>query len=232
MALEAEERESGLFHVTRRAEIGRIKRRGVVGHRAPLLARDVRCVDGIALTSPEWTWVDLAGILGRDALVAAGDAMLAREDPLSSIEAIQEVIDRRPKVKGIRMARAVLPLLRHGVDSPQESRLRLKILDAGLPEPLVTQPVHDGRGNYVSTPDLQYREYRIAMEYEGEHHLTDPVQWGRDIERDDRLRGLGWTVLRFSKFQLRQGWSASEQKLRRALAEAGWRTAAVARIAA
>lgn len=154
MALEAEERESGLIHVTRRAEIGRIKRRGVVGHRAPLLARDVRCVDGIALTSPEWTWVDLAGILGRDALVAAGDAMLAREDPLSSIEAIQEVIDRRPKVKGIRMARAVLPLLRHGVDSPQESRLRLKILDAGLPEPLVTQPVHDGRGNYVSTPDL------------------------------------------------------------------------------
>lgn len=70
------------------------------------------------------------------------------------------------------------------------------------------------------------------MEYEGEHHLTDPVQWGRDIERDDRLRGLGWTVLRFSKFQLRQGWPASEQKLRRALAEGGWRTAAVARVAA
>lgn len=224
--LEAEDRECGLIHVTRRAEIGRVKRRGVVGHRAPLLARDVRFRNGVALTSPEWTWVDLAGILGRDALVAAGDAMLARENPLSSLQAIQEVVGRRPKVKGIRMARAVLPLLRHGVESPQESKLRMKILDAGLPEPLVTQPVHDERGNYVSTPDLQYKEQRIAMEYEGEHHRTDPVQWGRDIERDDRLRALGWIVLRFSKYQLRQGWAASERKLRSALAERSWRAAA------
>lgn len=224
--LEAEERGNGLIHVTRRAEIGRVKRRGVVGHRAPLLARDVRFINGVALTSPEWTWVDLAAILGRDALVAAGDALLARENPLSSLEAIQEVVDRRPKVKGIRMARAILPLLRRGVDSPLESKLRMRILDAGLPEPLVTQPVHDAHGNYVSTPDLQYREYRIALEYEGEHHLTDPVQWGRDIERDDRLRSMGWIVLRFSKYQLRQGWPASERKLRSALAERGWRAAA------
>ena len=223
LSLEVAAVELGLIHITRRAEIGRIKRRGVIGHRAPLLARDVRTVNGYSLTSPEWTWVDLAGILGRDALVAAGDAMLSRTAPLSSMEAIQEVVNRRPKVKGIRLAREVLPLLRHGVDSPQESRLRMKIIDAGLPEPTVTQPIHDHHGYYVSTPDLQYKEYRIALEYEGDHHRTDALQWGRDIERDDRLRGIGWTVLRFSKLQLGQGWPASELKLRRALAERGWR---------
>lgn len=222
LSVEATAKESGLIHITRRAEIGRIKRRGVVGHRAPLLARDVRTVNGYALTSPEWTWVDLAGILGRDALVAAGDALLARTAPLSSLEAIREVVDRRPKVKGIRMAREVLPLLRHGVDSPQESRLRMKILDAGLPEPAVTEPIQDQHGHYVSTPDLQYRRYKIALEYEGDHHRTDPVQWGRDIERDDRLRGIGWIVLRFSRLQLSRGWPASELKIRRALADRGW----------
>ena len=223
LSVQAAATELGLIHITRRAEIGRIKRRGVVGHRAPLLARDVRTVNGYSLTSPEWTWVDLAGMLGRDALVAAGDAMLSRTAPLSSVKAIQEVVNRRPKVKGIRLAREVLPLLRHGVDSPQESRLRMKILDAGLPEPAVTQPIHDEGGHYVSTPDLQYKEYRIALEYEGEHHRTDAIQWGRDIERDDRLRGIGWTVLRFSKLQLGRGWPASELKLRRALADRGWR---------
>jgi len=221
--VEAAAVELGHIHVTRRTEIGRVKRRGVVGHRAPLLARDVRSVNGYTLTSPEWTWVDLAGILGRDALVAAGDALLARTAPLASVEAIQEVVNRRPKVKGIRLAREVLPLLRHGVDSPQESRLRMRIIDAGLPEPAVTQPIQDEYGCYVSTPDLQYRKYRIALEYEGDHHRTDALQWGRDIERDDRLRGIGWTVLRFSKLQLGQGWPASERKLRRALAEHGWR---------
>jgi very-short-patch-repair endonuclease len=223
LPVELEARKCGLIHVTRRHEIGRVKRRGVVGHRAPLLARDVRMVNGAVLTSPEWTWVDLAGILGRAALLAAGDALLARNGPLSSVEAMSEVVQRRAKVKGIRLAREVLPLLRTGVDSPQESKLRLRILDAGLPEPAVTQAVFDEYGSYVSTPDLQYRNYRIALEYEGDHHRLDPEQWGRDIERDDRLRGMGWIVLRFSKLQLGRGWAESELKLRRALAERGWR---------
>jgi hypothetical protein len=218
-----EEGASGQIHVTRRQEIGRVKRRGVVGHRAPLLARDVRVLNGVQLTSPEWTWVDLARHMGRSSLVAAGDFLLARENPLSSMEAIQEVIDRRPKVKGIRMAREILPLLRVGVDSPQESRLRLKIVDAGLPEPAVTQPVFDEHGRYISTPDLQYKEYKIAMEYEGDHHRSDPVQWGKDIERDDRLRAMGWIVLKFSDVQMKSGWANAERKVRDALVSRGWR---------
>ncbi|MCP1412947.1 endonuclease domain-containing protein [Paenarthrobacter sp. A20] len=218
-----EEGRSGLIHVTRRQEIGRVKRRGVVGHRAPLLARDVRVLNGVQMTSPEWTWVDLARHMGRSSLVAAGDFLLARENPLSSLEAIQEVINRRPKVKGIRMAREILPLLRTGVDSPQESRLRLKIVDAGLPEPTVTQPVYDDHGRYISTPDLQYKGYKIAMEYEGDHHRADPVQWGKDIERDDRLRALGWIVLKFSEVQMKGGWVNAERKVRDALTSRGWR---------
>lgn len=218
-----EEGKGGLIHVTRRQETGRVKRRGVIGHRAPLLARDVRVLNGVQLTSPEWTWVDLARHMGRSSLVAAGDSLLARNNPLSSIEAIQEVIDRRPKVKGIRMAREILPLLREGVDSPQESRLRLKIVDAGLPEPSVTEPIFDDQGRYISTPDLQYKGYKIALEYEGDHHRSDPVQWGKDIERDDRLRAMGWIVLRFSDVQMKGGWANAERKVRDALVSRGWR---------
>ena len=114
-------------------------------------------------------------------------------------------------------------MLRVGVDSPQESRLRLKIVDAGLPEPAVTQPVFDEHGRYVSTPDLQYKEYKIAMEYEGDHHRSDPVQWGKDIERDDRLRALGWIVLKFSDVQMKGGWANAERKVRDALVSRGWR---------
>ncbi|WP_347110211.1 hypothetical protein AAHB33_05735 [Paenarthrobacter sp. S56] len=218
-----EEGLSGLIHVTRRHEAGRMKRRGVVGHRAPLLARDVRTLNGVNLTSPEWTFVDLALHMGRASLVAAGDYLLARENPLSSVEAMREVIERRPKVKGIRMAREVLPLLRSGVDSPQESRLRMKILDAGLPEPAITKAIFDEYGRYISTPDLQYEEYKIALEYEGDHHRRDPVQWGKDIERDDRLRAMGWIVLKFSKVQMNAGWTHSERKIKDALRSRGWR---------
>ena len=31
--------------------------------------------------------------------------------------------------------------------------------------------------------NLGYPELRIAIEYEGEHHLTDPLQWAEDIAR-------------------------------------------------
>ena len=34
------------------------------------------------------------------------------------------------------------------------------------------------------------------MQYEGDHHRTDPQQWRRDIERDRRMQAEGWIVLR------------------------------------
>ena len=37
------------------------------------------------------------------------------------------------------------------------------------------------------------------MEYEGEHHLTDPVQWAKDLVRYNDLALSGWLVIRLSK---------------------------------
>ena len=45
-------------------------------------------------------------------------------------------------------------------------------------------------------PDLVWREARVCVQYEGDHHRTDPRQWRRDIERDRRMQAEGWIVLR------------------------------------
>jgi hypothetical protein len=63
-------------------------------------------------------------------------------------------------------------------------------------------------------PDLQYRLQRIALEYEGEHHLLEPVQWNRDIERDDRLRAMGWTCPAVHKPTCSRNVPASMAKIR------------------
>lgn len=203
------------IHVSRPLRVAQTRRPGVTGHNARLLENDIVDVDGLALTSPAWTWVDLAEEIRLEDLVAAGDALLRRPDaparngglalpdPLSSVAEIERVVTRRRGTRGIRLAREALPLLRSGADSAPESRLRLLIVQAGLPEPEVNRWITDDDGRRISRPDLQYRELRIAMEYEGEHHLTDPAQWTRDIERDDRLRALGWRILRFTKVHLR-----------------------------
>jgi very-short-patch-repair endonuclease len=205
------------IHLSRPLELTAPRRPGVLGHRAPFTRCDVVEVRGAFLTSPAWTWTDLAEMLALADLVAAGDCLLRREDapprpgelhfpdPLCTITEIADVVARRPGTRGIRRARTALELLRSGVDSAPESRLRLHILDAGLPEPEVNRWIVDALGRRVSRPDLQYRRQRIALEYEGEHHLLDAAQCTRDIERDDRLRALGWTVLRFTKAHLVPG---------------------------
>lgn len=204
-------------HLTRPLGAAAPRRTGVVGHRARLTRDDVVTMYGVTVTSPAWTWTDLAETLALHELVAAGDSLLRRSDapsrrapldladPLYRPDELADVVARRAGARGIRRAREALALVRSGVDSAPESRLRMLILDAGLPEPVVNCWIVGADGRRVSRPDLQYPQYRIALEYEGEHHLLDAAQWSRDIERDERLRALGWTVLRFSSAHLRPG---------------------------
>ena len=60
--------------------------------------------------------------------------------------------------------------------------MRLTVIDAGLPQPEVNYDVIEA-GRWLGQVDLAYPELRIAIEYEGEHHLTDPLQWAEDIAR-------------------------------------------------
>ena len=71
-------------------------------------------------------------------------------------------------------------------------------VDAGLPEPHLNHPIVTG-GRILATADLVYPDARVAIEYEGGHHLLDPAQWAYDIERYDALRAAGWTVVRITK---------------------------------
>ncbi|WP_434991958.1 endonuclease domain-containing protein [Arthrobacter sp. Ld5] len=220
------------IHLTRPPGTTRPRRAGVVGHVAALGEDDVVTVYGVPLTSPARTWCDLGARLPFPALVAAGDALLRRPDaprraaainlpdPLCTLDTLSAAVATRRGARGQAAVRAALPLLRSGVDSAPESMLRMLILDAGLPEPEVNRWILDEDGR-VSRPDLQYRRQRVALEYEGEHHLTDPRQWARDIERDERLRALGWTVLRFTKRHLGAGREDAMARIRYALAVAG-----------
>jgi len=66
-------------------------------------------------------------------LVTAGDSLVRRAgvEPDRLIEAASSARG----VRGARLARQAAALVRRGVDSPMESRLRLLLVLAGLPEP-------------------------------------------------------------------------------------------------
>lgn len=171
------------------------RREGFAVHRCALPREQTRVHQGLPVTSPERTFIDLSATLDRVDRVILGDALLARG--LTSPEAVAKIARASRGRRGVRRAVDALPLLEPGADSPMETRVRLIIVDAGLPRPLANVNVRDDWGEWIARPDLLYRRARIIIEYEGGHHRTDARQFSRDLARGDILAQHGYLVLRF-----------------------------------
>lgn len=174
----------------------------LVVHRDTLKPGEVTTVDGIAVTEPARTAFDI-GRRTRSRL-----ASLQRLDALANatgvgIEEVGAVISAHPGVRGLNRLRRILPLVDSGAESPQETRTRLVLIDAGLPRPETQIVVRDQYGEFVARVDMGYRELRIGIEYDGPQHWTDPKQRQRDIDRQVALAALGWWIIRVSAELLR-----------------------------
>jgi G:T-mismatch repair DNA endonuclease (very short patch repair protein) len=186
------------LHVAVRRGAPAPRHRGVVGHRIS----DTRLATprGFPCVTPELAWLQLAAMLTLDELVVAGDHLVRRKRPSSTIELLAQVVAGR--ARGAVLARRALRDIRPGTDSPQESRMRLILLRAGLPEPVIGFRVHHD-GYFVGTPDLAYVAERIAIEYEGEHHRLDAKVFRDDIDRRELFESAGWRVMRVTADNLR-----------------------------
>jgi Protein of unknown function (DUF559) len=150
---------------------------------------------GLRITSPPQTWLQVAHCLNRNSLVSLGDAMTRRKNPVTTADALSFLMRETFKMKGLTLCREAIELIRPGTDSPMETDLRLLMVDARLPEPLVNVPALDDKGQFLALPDMSYPELKIAIEYDGDHHRTDPETWRRDVERRQRLEDAGWLII-------------------------------------
>jgi len=217
------------IHIARRRGFSMPRRVNVVGHLLTLLPDEVVEYDGVRLTSPARTWMDLASVLNLEELVVAGDSLVCCHGPdfprprdaMCTVEDLCAMVGRHRGVRGVCKARAALDLIRVGADSQPETRMRLSIVRAGLPEPVLNYVVLGAYGNPVLWPDAAYPEQRIAVQYEGAHHNASD-QYLRDIRRADTTTEHGWMELRVSKFDLAGDRPAVVSKVRAALESRGW----------
>ncbi|HWI34278.1 MAG TPA: hypothetical protein VNS83_08195 [Lapillicoccus sp.] len=145
------------------------------------------------ITSPEATFCDLAQELDLVQLVVLGDRLVRRG--LTSPAGLVSVASPWP-ARGAALAERAAGLVRAGVDSPPESRLRMLILLAGLPEPSVNYIIRDqDTGEWLRRFELAYEELRIAIEYEGRQHRDDDEIWAADIDRREDLDRRAWRVV-------------------------------------
>ncbi|POH72790.1 hypothetical protein [Arthrobacter glacialis] len=218
------------IHLANPPTVGAPRRVNVVGHRLALADGEIWELDGVRLTSPARTWLDLAACLSLKDLVAAGDFLVCSHGPdfpvpreaMCRVAELVQVVARHHGGRGLRNARLALELIRVGADSPPETLMRLALVDAGLPEPELNVVVRDPAGRPLIWPDGAYRQYRISLQYDGGHHNT-PDQYLRDIRRLETSRALGWEEIRVSLDDLRGDKPAVVRKVADALRARGWR---------
>lgn len=208
----------------------RTRAEGVVTREFATDRLEVSELDGLPILGPLGTALTLARETAGDDLVVLLDALVTPSDiysglrlptrPASSIPALRGFAEQCRSLRGAAAFLAALERVRPGADSPQESRSRLAIVGAGLPEPVAQFEVWV-EGILQAVIDLAYPAWMIAIEYEGEHHLTDPEQWARDIRRQELLESLGWIVIRVTKDDLRNRARGLLRRLRAALARRG-----------
>lgn len=162
----------------------------VVISRERLAPEEVRTVRGIACTTTLRGLFDemreVADV--REAAVAM-DMMAAAE--LASVRRMRRYVEGRSGWRHVQRVRDALELADEDSRSPNETRMRLVwVLDAGLPRPLVNQPVFDLRGDLLGVADLFDSEAGVVGEFDGAAH-----RWAgrhrRDVLREDRFRRAG-----------------------------------------
>lgn len=168
-----------------------------------LLDEDRALVDGIALTSPLRTALDLAW--GRSDLafeVILEDAFRRR---LFTPAQLVDRADRHcgPGVGGSARVRRILAVRNPTTtDSGWELRLIRVLTRAGFPEPVRQIPVRTSLG--VLHPDVGFRgPPTVVFEYDSERWHSSVRQRQRDAQRRNALRAVGVVVVEVNAATLR-----------------------------
>jgi hypothetical protein len=182
----------GATHVTLPTACGRLVRQGIRSHyRKDSAQTTLR--KGLPISTPEQTFLDLAAVgVGLVDLVVVADGLIKAGHTSSEL-----LIGTAGQWtgRGCRLARRAASLAREGVDSPQETRLRLLVVLAGLPEPRVNLIIRAADGSWRRRYDMAYDDIQLILEYDGRQHAEDTHQWLTDIFRREELDQIRWRLV-------------------------------------
>ncbi len=180
------------------------RRRDLLARSADLPATDVVHLGphGVPCLRPARAVADLLRALPLVEAVVVADAVQHRD--LTGVAALTDELAAHARLRGVVRARQALELSDRRAESPPESRLRVALVHAGL-APVPQFVVLDVCGRFVARVDLALPERRLAVEHDGAAVHDRPDAFVADRRRQNALVAAGWTVLRFTAADLRQG---------------------------
>ncbi len=201
----------------------RAHRLGLTVHESlDLVPTDITKLDGVPVTTAARTVVDL-GASNRWIVESALEQGIRKG--LFTLDEVDAFV-RRVARRGRRGVGVIRPLLkaRQQWDTTTESALedefRKLVTDWGLPTPKLQYEVRDELGILVSRADFAYPEQRILIELDSEAHHMDRMTFRRDRSKQNRAVVLGWTVLRYTWWDVVEAPERVNLELMEALAQA------------
>jgi very-short-patch-repair endonuclease len=169
---------------------------GLLVHRTAVLAPvDRYVVDGIPVTSPARTIIDLAASLHAEALEAAFES--ARRAGLLTATQLARRFESLGG-KGRAGSGKVRALLEHAAGVPTGSRLEVRVARAlrrsGLPAPVRQHTVATADGGRHRL-DFAWPDRRVGLECDGFAWHGDHLRWKRDRRRTASIEALGWRLV-------------------------------------
>jgi very-short-patch-repair endonuclease len=197
---------------TRRS--GRLKSDGIFFHAAELPDGHVTRLLGVKVTSVPRTVVDLArGSSFMSAVVTADSALRA---DATSREALIAICDACSGWPGVRQARRAVDFSDPRAESVLESCARVIFAEHNLEPPelqfTITGP------DFRFTVDFYWQKYGLIAEADGEVKYSEPRRAIRQLDRDQRLRDLGYSVVHFTWRELFRNRATVIERIRRAFA--------------
>jgi very-short-patch-repair endonuclease len=167
----------------------------VIRRRSRLEADDVTEREGIQLTTPSRTLIDLAAVLPTRRLEAAINE--ADKLNLIDLEELRGKVERQGSMHGARTLRELLDLRFFALsDSELERRFMPLARRAGLEKPLTQAMVAGHRA------DFYWPTLGLVVETDGLRYHRTPIQQAKDRERDQAYATAGLTPLRFTHAQV------------------------------
>ncbi|MFC4223159.1 endonuclease domain-containing protein [Lysinibacter cavernae] len=203
--------------------------RNLTGHQLSAYGARMLWRDGLPVLDAATVWLQLASLLPFRDHVAAGDYLVRAPEfnqpgdwrPFVLLDELHRRVEMYHGPGKRRAVRAIAHV-RDGADSRPETLLRLLMADAGFPVPDLNPIVADRHGERIGRADFVFWQHRLIVEYDGDQHRTDDVQYDRDMTRLDRFLSDDWKLVRIRKAQL---FDAPEEGIRRiaeALRSRGW----------
>jgi hypothetical protein len=190
-------------HITRRPRAWNDTSSTLCCHVARLRDDEVVDVDGVLVTDPIRTALDLARSLPHEVAVVALDAALNKE--LLSHEGLRSRLFDIVGAPGSRSAARAVAAADGRSESVGESRSRVVLHRWKLPPSDLQFEVRTETGRHVARTDFAWEEHRLVGEFDGRIKYGRLLTPGQDPGvavfeeklREDAVRDEGWSVVRW-----------------------------------